>query len=168
MHAAATLEEQCRQLNSVLRSGEDTSARSRRFAEAFIRPRGMDIAASPVFADAVEALRGVSPIPAEERSSHRVLRGVMAPVVSLASHRAAEALVLSEHERAIVARQRAHRERVDAAWRVKDAHNLSEQRQREARVAERARYKAERAAEWRRAKTMKRFKQRLMKRIGLI
>jgi len=168
LHAARTLDEQCRQLNAALQSDEQTSARSRRFVEAFIRPRGMDVAASPVFADAVEALRAVTPIPADERSSHRVLRGVMAPVVSLASHKAAEALVLSEHERAIVARQRAHRERVDAAWREKDAHNLSEQRQRDARVAERARYKAERAAEWRRTKTMKRFKQRLMKRIGLI
>jgi hypothetical protein len=114
-----------------------------------------------VFADAVEALCGVSsPVRVEERLTHRVLRGVMAPLVSLASHQAAEGLMLSEHERAIVARQRAHRERVEAAWRVKDAHNLSEQRQREARVAERARYKAERAAEWRRTKTMKRFKQR--------
>ena len=168
LHTATTLDEQCRQLNAALQATEQMSPKSRRFVEAFIRPRGTDVAASPVFADAVEALRGVSRVAGGEPSSHRVLRGVMAPVVSLASHRVAEPLMLSEHERAIVARQRAHRERVDAAWRVKDAHNLSEQQQRDARVAERARYKAERAAEWRRTKTMKRFKQRLMKRIGLI
>jgi len=76
--------------------------------------------------------------------------------------------MLGEHERAIVARQRAQRERVDAAWRVKDAHNLSEQQQRDARAAERERYKAERAAEWHRTKTMERLKQRVRKRIGLI
>ena len=168
LHTAKTLDEQCRQLNAALQATEQMSPKSRRFVEAFIRPRGTDVPASPVFADAVEALRGVSRVAGGEQSSHRVLRGVMAPVVSLASRRVAEPLMLSEHERAIVARQRAHREHVDAAWRVKDAHNLSEQQQRDARVAERARYKAERAAEWRRTKTMKRFKQRLMKRIGLI
>jgi hypothetical protein len=166
LHTARTLDEQCRQLNESLRAGEQTSPRSRRFVEAFIRPRGMHVAASPVFADAVEALRLVAPAPADERSAGRILRGVMAPVVSLASHRLAEPLVLSEHERVIVARQRAHRECVDAAWRVKDAHNISEQQHRDARAAQRERYKAERAAEWRRTKTMKRFKQRLRKRIG--
>jgi hypothetical protein len=169
LHAARTLDEQCRQLNAALQASGQTSPKSGRFVEAFIRPGGVDVAASPVFADAVEALRGLSRVPVEERSPRRrVLRRVMAAVVSLASHRLAEPLMLSEHERAIVARQRAHRERVDAAWRVKDAHNLLEQQRRDARVAERARYKAERAAEWRRAKTVKGFKQRLMKRIGLI
>jgi hypothetical protein len=167
LHTARTLDEQCRQLNDALRAGEPTSLRSRRFVEAFIRPHGMDVAASPVFADAVEALRAVSPAAGQERASAGPLRRLLAPVVSLASHRVAEPLVLSAHERAIAARQRAHRERVDAAWRVKDAHNLSEQQHKDARVAERERYKAERAAEWRRTKTMKRFKQRLRKRIGL-
>ena len=50
---------------------------------------------------------------------------------------------------------------------MKDAHNEAEQRRKDARIAERERYKAERAAEWRRTKNMKKFTQRLRKRIGL-
>jgi hypothetical protein len=168
LHTAGTLAEHCRQLNDSLQAGEQTSQKSLTFVEAFIRPRGIGVAAAPVFADGVEALGVLSPVPVEERSFDRVIRGALSPVVSLASSRVAESLVLSEHERAIVARPRAHRERVDAAWRVKDAHNLSEQQQKDARAAERKRYKSERAAEWRRTKTMKSLKQRLRKRIGLV
>ena len=169
LHTARTLDEQCRQLNAALQATEQMSAQEpavcRSVHPASRDGRGRFTGVRRRGGSASRRRRGS---PASEQSSRRVLRGVMAPVVSLASHRVAEPLMLSEHERAIVARQRAHRERVDAAWRVKDAHNLSEQQQQDARVAERARYKAERAAEWRRTKTMKRFKQRLMKRIGLI
>jgi hypothetical protein len=160
LHTARTLEDQCWQLNDTLCAGDQASGKSRRFVEAFIRPHGLDVAAAPMFADAVEALRVVSRAPREERVVDRVVdrvvRGALAPVVSLASHRVAAPLMLSEHERVIVARQRAHRARVDAAWRVKDQHNLSEQQQKDARAAAKERYKAERAAEWRRVKTMKR------------
>ena len=51
------------------------------------------------------------------------------------------------------------------AWHVKDAHNTAEQREKEARLAERQRYKARRATEWRRTKTMSNLKQRIKKRI---
>ncbi|NOT26942.1 MAG: hypothetical protein HOP16_12655 [Acidobacteria bacterium] len=167
LHTARSLEEQCRQINDVLLAGETSSRRSQRFVEAFIRPRGLDVAASPVFADSVEGLAASVRVPAKARSQNRVLQRVLEPVVSLAAHRVAEPLVLSEHERAIMGRQRAHRARVEAAWRVKDAHNEAEQQRKDARVTERERYKAERAAEWRRTKTMKKFTQRLRKRIGL-
>jgi len=168
LHTAATFDEHCRQLSGSLKANEQTSRKSRAFVEAFIRPRGMTVAAGPVFADAVEALSSVSRVQVAERSSDRVLRGALWPVVSLASRPVAESLMLSEHERVIVARQHAHRKHVAAAWRVKDAHNLSEQQQKAARVAERERYKSERTAEWRRAKTIKKFKQRLRKRFGLV
>jgi hypothetical protein len=156
LHTARTLDQHCVQLNETLRAGESTSLKSRAFVEAFIRPRGLEAAASPVFADAVEALRTVAPAVGETRAADRLLRGALAPLVSLTSHRLAEPLMLSEHERAIVSRQRAHRARVEAAWRVKDAHQALEQRQKDARAAAKERYKAERAAAWRRAKTMKR------------
>lgn len=168
LHAASTLEEHCRQLNDTLRSGQQSSPRSRAFVEAFIRPRGVSEAAGPVFVDAVEAFRSIARVPVVDRSTDRWIRGVLSPLVALTSRPVAASLVLSEHERAIVARQRAHRERVDAAWRVKDAQNLSEQEQKSARAAERERYKASRAAEWRRAKTMKKIKHRVRKRIGLV
>lgn len=167
LNTSRSLEEQCQQLNETLQSPELMSQRSRSFVRAFIRPRGLEVPASPLLADAVEALGLHAPAVSSERAVDRVLRGVLAPVVSVTAHRVAEPLVLSEHERAIVGRQRAHRARVAAAWRVKDARNLAEQQRKDARVAERERYKAERAAEWRRTKNMKSFTQRLRKRIGL-
>jgi len=95
------------------------------------------------------------------------LRAALAPAAALAALDAAAPLMLSEHEREIAARHRAHRDLVAEAWRVKDAHNAEEQHHKHARAAERQRYKAERAAEWRRTKKMKSLKQRLKKRIGM-
>jgi hypothetical protein len=96
-----------------------------------------------------------------------MLRLALTPVAALVATNAAAPLVSSQHERAIAARHRAHRERVAQAWRVKDAHNAAEQRAKEARLAERQRYKAQRTADWRRLKTMNKLKQRIKKRIGL-
>ena len=139
LHTAKTLDEQCRQLNACA-SGHRTDVTQEPPVCRSVHPASQGRTwplhlCSPTRWKRFAACRGS---PAASSRPHRVLRGVMAPVVSLASRRVAEPLMLSEHERAIVARQRAHRERVDAAWRVKDAHNLSEQQQRDARVAERA------------------------------
>jgi hypothetical protein len=170
LHTARTLEEHGRQLNDALLAGMPEARRSERFVEAFVRPRGASVASTPVFIDAVEALADVTAVPASDRLGARLLRGALTPVVALASLRVAEPLVLSHHERMLAERQRAHRERVDAAWRAKDAHNLAERERKETRAAERVRYKAERAAEWHRtkaAKTKRRLSSRLRKRIGL-
>ena len=167
LQTARTLDDHVEQLNAALQAPEPQSPRSLRFVEAFIRPRGVGVAATPVFADEVEKLGATTPIPATEDAAVRVLRGALAPVAAFAGLRAAEPVMSSEHEREIAARHRAHRERVAEAWRVKDAQNASEQQRKEARVAERQRYKADRAADWRRTKTMKNLKQRLKKRIGL-
>jgi hypothetical protein len=156
LHTARTLEEHGRQLNDALLAGAAESHRSRRFVEAFVRPRGVSAAATPVFVEAVEALRAVSVAPETERFGVRLLRTALAPLVSLTSLRVAEPLVLSHHERVQMERQRAHRARVDAAWRVKDAQKVAEREHKTARAAERARHKAERTAEWHRAKAAKR------------
>ena len=167
LHTARTLGEHFEQLNGALQAPEHLSHRSRRFVEAFIRPRGGSVAAAPVFADEVEKLAATTPVAGIETMGDRVLRGALAPVAAFAALRAAEPLMLSEHEREIAARHRARRERVAKVWRVKDAKNASEQRWKEARVAERQRRKGERQAQWHRAKTMQKLKQRLKKRIGL-
>jgi hypothetical protein len=166
LNTAATLGDHVAQLNSGLLIPEIVSTRSRRFVEAFIRPRGLDVAASPVFADEVEALGRVARAPRTGTAS-RALQMLLRPVAAVAALDAAAPLMLSAHEREISARRRAHREHVAAAWRAKDAHNDAERRAKETRAAERERYKAERAAEWRRTKKMKNLKQRLKKRIGL-
>ena len=167
LHTARTLADHVEQLNGALQAPERESRRSRHFVEVFIRPRGVGVAAVPVFADEVEKLSGTTVVRRTETRAVRVLRGALAPVAAFAALRAAEPLMLSEHEREIAARHSAHRERVAAAWRVKDVQNASEERRKHVRVAERQRYKTERAAEWRRAKTMKNLTRRIKKRIGL-
>ena len=167
LHAARTLDAHLEELNESLRRGERDSARSRHFVETFVRPRGFDVPATPVFVEAVETLRTAEPAGAAESGSVGLLRMALSPLAALASLPAAEPLVSSEHERAIAARHRAHGERVAEAWREKDAHAAAEQRAKEARAAARHRYKAERSAEWRRTKTMKKLTHRIKKRIGL-
>jgi hypothetical protein len=174
LHTARTLGDHVEQLNAALQTSENESERSRRFVEAFIRPRGVDVAASPVFAGEVEKLAAARPA----RVAHTIgeslggniarwlLRAALAPAAALAALDAAAPLMLSEHEREIAARHRAHRDLVAEAWRVKDEHNAEEQEHKNARAAQRQRYKAARAAEWRRTKKMKNLKQRLKKRIG--
>jgi hypothetical protein len=167
LHTAPTLGDHAEQLNAALKQGSSDSPRSRRFVEAFIRPRGLEAAASPVFADEVERLAAIRPLVPAETATIRLLRAGLRPAVGLANLDVAAPLMLSSHEREITARHRAHREQVAEAWRVKDEHNAGEQQRKQARAAERQRYKTERAAEWRRAKKMKNLKQRLKKRIGM-
>jgi hypothetical protein len=167
LHSARTLDEHFEQLNITLTGGERESARSRRFVEAFVRPHGRDVAATSVFVGAVEQLRAVEPEEGTDSAALRLLRAALSPLAALTALAIAEPLVLSRHEREIVARHRAHRVQVAEAWREKDAHAAAEQRGREARVAARQRYKTERSAEWRRRKTMKKLTHRIKKRIGL-
>jgi hypothetical protein len=54
LSVADTLDEHCRQLAALCADPASGSARGRAFVEAFIRPRGRDQAAGPLFADAVE------------------------------------------------------------------------------------------------------------------
>jgi hypothetical protein len=167
LHTASTLGDHAEQLNAALKAPRSDDERSRRFVEAFIRPRGLAVAASPVFADAVEELAGVRPALPRQTTATRLLRAALRPAAALAALDAAAPLMLSSHEREITARHRAHRQRVAEAWRAKDEHNAEEQQRKQARAAERQRYKTERASEWRRAKKMKNLKQRLKKRIGI-
>ena len=167
LNTSATLSEHFHQMNVVLTDSEQDCLRSRRFVEAFIRPHGVGVAATPVFAREVERLVSATTPPVRDPLGISVLRAALAPVAALTRVQAAAPLVLSAHERAIAARDRAHRNRVRDAWRVKDALKAVEQRQKEERLARRQRHKAERAAEWRRTKTMHKLKQRIKKRIGI-
>jgi hypothetical protein len=166
LHVSRTLPEQFAQINDALKSGERTSLRSRRFVEAFLRPGGYSVAATPVFVREVEQLPGLAPAPAPESMGTRAIRAAIAPLAAMANSERAAPLVLSAHERAIVERDRAHRARAAEAWRVKDEQKVTEQRQKEARLAERQRLKAQRAAEWHRTKSVSRVHQRAKKRPG--
>jgi hypothetical protein len=56
--AGREFDEHAAQLAGALRGESDHEERQRRFLHAFVRPRGLDQAATPVFADAVEDLAG--------------------------------------------------------------------------------------------------------------
>ena len=64
LQAAPTLAEHLRDLSSALREGEGAAGRNAPFLRAFIRPDGLDVPATPRFADAVEAVAAASPAPA--------------------------------------------------------------------------------------------------------
>jgi hypothetical protein len=70
VQVSATLDECVRRLGDVL-AGRDTAGEeaARRFTELFVRPQGVQVPATPVFVDAVEALarRGPHPRPLEPR-----------------------------------------------------------------------------------------------------
>lgn len=56
VHDAGSFEEHVQQLSAALDRTADDEARLRRFVQAFVRPKGLQQAATPVMADAVEAL----------------------------------------------------------------------------------------------------------------
>ena len=84
LRLAATLDEHVGQLAAAVHAGRGAFT-GRAFIEAFIRPRGMDVPAAGVFADAIEAeLRAAPPAPAAEPLSAPLRRAVLAPVAALA------------------------------------------------------------------------------------
>jgi hypothetical protein len=56
LHVASSLDEHAGQLARVLSQGAAEEARRRRSVQSFVRPHGLDRAATPIFADAVEEL----------------------------------------------------------------------------------------------------------------
>lgn len=63
LHAGRSLDEHARQLLDGLAG--TTSKRNRAFVEAFIRPSGLHVASTPLFADAVETAATLAPAPPE-------------------------------------------------------------------------------------------------------
>ena len=56
LQTAPDLESHLTQLGEVVGGSRERDARNKRFVTAFVRPRGLDVPATPVFADAVERL----------------------------------------------------------------------------------------------------------------
>jgi hypothetical protein len=168
LHTARTLDAHLAQLNASLRQPHQDSARSRHFVQAFIRPYGRDVAATPLMLDAIEVLaRQPRRDPASESVGVRLLRAALMPLGVALATAAAEPLMCSERERVIAARDRAMRARREETWREKHAKEEAEQREKAARTAARQRHKAQVAAEWRRSKMTKKWTRRIRRRIGL-
>lgn len=79
--AATALDEHVAQLASSVTDPGAAEARTARFLEAFVRPRGLDVPAAPRFVAAVEAL-AAAPAPAAQRPgvADRALRAILAPI----------------------------------------------------------------------------------------
>lgn len=110
LHVGRTLQAHYAQLSDLLGGSVAMDDRGRRFVESFIRPRGFDVPAAQVFADAIEAearLGGVAP----DRD------GVLAPVWRTVLSPLAVASQAAAHRR----REAARREKVEQAFRDKDA-----------------------------------------------
>ena len=83
LHMSPTLEEHARALSTALDRTPEDERRLREFVKGFVRPRGLDVAATPLLADAIEDL-GRLPARARERVSlgSRLLRMVLYPVAA--------------------------------------------------------------------------------------
>jgi hypothetical protein len=82
LHVASSLAEHADQLAHVLEEDAAGAERRRRFVESFVRPNGVDRPATPILADAVEELAGIS-VKRPFRPSRLLLRGPLAVEAAL-------------------------------------------------------------------------------------
>jgi hypothetical protein len=83
LQTAPDLESHLAQLGEAVGGSRERDARNRRFVTAFVRPRGLDVPATPVFADAVEGLaaegrRAPDLVLAARTSAHAIVAGLAA------------------------------------------------------------------------------------------
>jgi hypothetical protein len=126
LHTTHTLDEHAAQLSAVLSGGR--SRPNRPFVEQFIRPRGMQVAATPIFVEAVETLArgeglGARAEPARTHAMRPIVRALRftthVPVLERlywTSHRTGEWQQTRRSRRERDARRRTRRQ--DKAWRL--------------------------------------------------
>lgn len=119
LQAVRTFDEHLAQLMVALDGRPPRSAQTARFLEAFIRPGGLDVPATPVFVEAVEQLGAVAPTRVPMWA--RLLQPVGSPLALLACHRRLEPLWMDSFEIAIARREATNRRRKQAYIRAKDA-----------------------------------------------
>jgi hypothetical protein len=86
LHLAATLDEHVAQVSRLLMGDGAERQDARRFIEAFIRPHGLDVAATPFVVEEIERL-GAAPacVPHVPSITARALRAALVPVAVLAT-----------------------------------------------------------------------------------
>ena len=101
VHVAENATQHLEQLDAAVRGGQDDTARCRRFVEAFVRPHGIGVPATPKLVEALEALAGRAPSPVERppfwapvawpilnRRGHQLVRDAAKDVETKAMRRA--------------------------------------------------------------------------------
>lgn len=86
LHLAANLDEHVTQLAQLLSDGRAERQGARRFVEAFVRPHGLDVAATPRVAEEIERfVAGPRLLPQATPAGTRVLRAVLVPAAVVAT-----------------------------------------------------------------------------------
>jgi hypothetical protein len=109
LHLAANLDEHVQQLDAAMRNPRSDDERCRRFVEAFVRPYGIEVAATPKLVEALEA-RAQTPVSPAPRSSFggALLRPRLARTGERMHHRA---LLMEEIKAAKKARRKKKKQR---------------------------------------------------------
>ena len=81
VEVAADLEEHCQQLGEALTDPEAGRARSLRFVESFVRPRGLEQPVAPIVADEVERAAAIRKTPSRSPFWHVPARGLLLHVL---------------------------------------------------------------------------------------
>jgi hypothetical protein len=91
LHLSSTLDEHVEQLVRLPSDGEAGRLKARRFIQAFVRPHGLDVAATPLVVDEIERYAASAPIaPEPDRLSARLVRPFLAPVALVLNLAAAD------------------------------------------------------------------------------
>ncbi len=110
LHVARALPEHYAQLADLLSGRMAIDERARRFVEAFIRPRGLDLPAAEVFADTIEAEGSLGGrTPQVDSALAPLWRALLSPLAAAAQAAA--------HRRRVVTRRR----KIEQTFRDKDA-----------------------------------------------
>jgi hypothetical protein len=105
--SATDFDEHLRQLDEALAA---PTSELRPFVGAFVRPHGIDVAATPVFVDAVEGMRGLAVQPAPEPRLPGLARRLLQKGLAWRDDSRREHLVYSEREMESIVRMRTFRE----------------------------------------------------------
>ncbi len=123
---AKSFDEHLRQLDAALAA---PSTAVRPFVRAFVRPRGLDVAATPVFVEAVERMRGLMVRPMREPRLHELAMWVLRKGIAWRDDSTREHLVHSERELESIVRMRTFREEKAARERERKAARELERQQ---------------------------------------
>jgi hypothetical protein len=161
LRAARSLPEHVAQLAASLAASDPSVHHNRAFIEAFVRPRGLHVDATPVFADAVETLAASSAAPAREPLWAPALRLALTPVMRRTAGTFAQQIG-RERRRREKARARDERAAQLQAQRALEKARIVEERR--ARHEARARERREHEARLRAAKLAAKEQARRQKR----
>jgi hypothetical protein len=140
LNAARSFDEHLQQLDAAL---AQPSTEIKPFIREFVRPLGLDVAATPVFVDHVEQMAQLRLSPARRPRFQALAHWMLRKGIAARHDEAREALVYSERELETIVRMRQARQAKAAAEEArKHAQRTEKQARVEARIAEREAHRA--------------------------